>query len=94
MLVEDQIDARRMMQLLLEAEGVEVHMAENGLEGARLIERIGPELAIVDLGLPVMSGYDLARRIRRNQRLARVAAGGLEWLWAGLRYPGRPRGRV
>ncbi len=71
-LVEDQIDARRMMQLLLEAEGVEVHMAENGLEGARLIERIGPELAIVDLGLPVMSGYDLARRIRRNQRLARV----------------------
>ena len=71
-LVEDQIDARRMMQLLLESEGIEVHMAENGLEGARLIERTRPDLAIVDLGLPVMSGYDLARRIRRNQRLAAV----------------------
>ena len=71
-LVEDQIDARRMMELLLEAEGIQVHSAENGLEGARLIERIRPDLAIVDLGLPVMSGYDLARRVRRNQQLARV----------------------
>lgn len=71
-LVEDQVDARRMMELLLEAEGIEVHSAENGLEGARLIERIRPDLAIVDLGLPVMSGYDLARRVRKNQRLASV----------------------
>ena len=65
-LVEDQADARRMMQLLLEAEGVEVYTAENGLEGAELIERVRPDLALVDLGLPVMSGFELARRIRRN----------------------------
>ena len=39
---------------------------------AKLIERIRPDLAIVDLGLPVMSGYDLARRVRKNQRLASV----------------------
>lgn len=71
-LVEDQADARRMMQLLLEGDGIEVHMAENGLEGARLIERVRPDLAIVDLGLPVMSGYDLARRVRKNHRLDTV----------------------
>ncbi|HVJ28622.1 MAG TPA: chemotaxis protein CheB [Vicinamibacterales bacterium] len=71
-LVEDQVDARRMMQLLLEGEGIEVHLAENGLEGARLIERVRPDLAIVDLGLPVMSGYDLARRVRKNHRLDTV----------------------
>ena len=71
-LVEDQPDARRMMQLLLEAEGIQVHLAENGLEGARLIERARPDLAIVDLGLPVMSGYDLARRVRQNRQLAGV----------------------
>jgi len=35
-------------------------------EGAELIERIKPDLAFVDLGLPVMSGFELARRIRRN----------------------------
>jgi CheY-like chemotaxis protein len=55
-----------MMQLLLEAEGVRVFTAENGAEGAQLIERVGPELALVDLGLPVMSGFEVARRIRQN----------------------------
>ena len=65
-LVEDSPDARRMMQLLLEAQGREVYIAENGLNGVELIERIIPDLAIVDLGLPVMSGYDVARRLRAN----------------------------
>ena len=45
-----------------------VHPAANGLEGVELIERIRPDLAIVDLGLPVMSGFDLARRIRQHKR--------------------------
>lgn len=61
-----------MMELLLEAEGITVHSAENGLEGARLIERVRPDLALVDLGLPVMSGFDLARRVRQNKKLAGV----------------------
>jgi CheY-like chemotaxis protein len=65
-LVEDQDDARRMMQILLETEGVQVFPAANGVEGVTLIERIRPDLALVDLGLPLMSGYDLARRIRQN----------------------------
>ena len=65
-LVEDQADARRMMQLFLEGEGVHVYAAENGVAGVELIERVRPELALVDLGLPVMSGFDLARRIRSN----------------------------
>jgi CheY-like chemotaxis protein len=64
--VEDQADARRMLQLLLETEDRHVFTAENGLQGAELIERIHPDLAIVDLGLPVMSGFELARRIRQN----------------------------
>src|SRR6185295_18278735 len=78
-LVEDQADARRMLQLLLEAEGVRVHPAANGLEGVELIERARPDLAIVDLGLPVMSGFDLARRIRqhtRNDEIRLVALSG------------------
>jgi two-component system, chemotaxis family, CheB/CheR fusion protein len=66
-LVEDQADARRMLQLLLETDGRQVYTAENGLRGVELIEQHRPDLAIVDLGLPVMSGYDLARRIRRNR---------------------------
>jgi two-component system CheB/CheR fusion protein len=65
-LVEDQADARRMMQLLLESRGVNVFTAENGMEGAALIERVQPDLALVDLGLPIMSGFELARQIREK----------------------------
>jgi two-component system CheB/CheR fusion protein len=64
--VEDQSDARRMMQMLLESYGLTVYTAENGAEGAALIRRVKPELALVDLGLPVMSGFDLARQLRRH----------------------------
>jgi two-component system CheB/CheR fusion protein len=65
-LVEDQSDARLMMQIWLESIGVQVFGAENGLEGVELIERLQPDLALVDLGLPVMSGFELARRVREN----------------------------
>jgi two-component system CheB/CheR fusion protein len=68
-LVEDQADARRMLQLLLESDGVTVYTAENGQEGTALIERVRPDLALVDLGLPVMSGFELARRVRANPQL-------------------------
>jgi CheY-like chemotaxis protein len=64
--VEDQDDARRMMQFLLEARGVTVFAAADGFEGAALIEREKPDLALVDLGLPVMSGFELAKRIRQS----------------------------
>jgi two-component system CheB/CheR fusion protein len=64
--VEDQPDARQMMQLMLETDGVTVFPAANGEAGLELIERTHPELALVDLGLPVMSGFELARRVRDN----------------------------
>jgi CheY-like chemotaxis protein len=65
-LIEDQPDARRMLQLLLESMGMDVSTADNGEEGAALVERLRPDLAIVDIGLPVMSGFDVARRLRSN----------------------------
>ena len=65
-IVEDQADARRMLQMLLERDGLQVFTAANGREGADLIERVHPDLALVDLGLPVMSGYELARQVRGN----------------------------
>jgi two-component system, chemotaxis family, CheB/CheR fusion protein len=71
-LVEDQADARRMMQLLLESEGLTVFTAQDGREGLALIERLQPDLALVDLGLPVMTGFDLARQIRANAANAGV----------------------
>jgi two-component system CheB/CheR fusion protein len=71
-IVEDQDDARNMLQILLEAGGLRVFTAANGLEGVECIERIQPDLALVDLGLPLMSGFELAQRVRQNPRNART----------------------
>jgi two-component system CheB/CheR fusion protein len=64
--VEDQEDARVMMQILIESHGVRVFTAADGEEGVTLIDRVRPELALVDLGLPGVSGFELARRVRQN----------------------------
>jgi two-component system, chemotaxis family, CheB/CheR fusion protein len=75
-LVEDQDDARLVMRMLLESYGVTVHTAANGAEGTALIQRVKPDLALVDLGLPIMSGFDVARQIRRdgNSHTTRLVA--------------------
>jgi two-component system CheB/CheR fusion protein len=70
--VEDQADARRMLQILLESDGLTVFTAGDGVEGAELIEREHPDLALVDLGLPIASGYELARRVRTNSAARRT----------------------
>lgn len=65
-IIEDQEDNRNMLTSLLELEGVEVHAAATGLAGLELIERVRPDAAIVDIGLPEMDGYEVARRIRAS----------------------------
>lgn len=68
-LVEDQADAREMLALLLSAKGHTVFQAPDGPAGISEIERIVPDAAIVDIGLPTISGYDVARRVRANPAL-------------------------
>jgi two-component system CheB/CheR fusion protein len=62
--VEDQDDARQMLSLLLESRGLDVSTAKDGIDGATLIEQVRPDLALVDLGLPRLDGYSVARRVR------------------------------
>jgi len=65
-IIEDQEDNRNMLTSLLELEGVEVHAAATGIEGLELIDRVRPDAAIIDIGLPEMDGYEVARRIRAS----------------------------
>jgi len=64
LVVEDNIDARRTLQSLLELWGHEVTVASDGNEGIDAIKTQQPEIALVDIGLPVTDGYELARRLR------------------------------
>lgn len=66
LVVEDNIDAQRTLQSLLELWGHEVSVASDGREGIDAIKTQRPEIALVDIGLPVTDGYELARRLQRT----------------------------
>lgn len=70
--VEDNADSREMMCELLAIAGYQCHTADSGSSGLELIEKVGPSVAIVDIGLPGMDGYEVARRIRADARHAGV----------------------
>lgn len=67
-LVEDSDDARRMLRMLLENQGHHVIEAADGLSGLSAILERSPDVALVDIGLPAMNGYELASRVRREGR--------------------------
>jgi two-component system CheB/CheR fusion protein len=66
--IEDNDDSCQTLQLLLESAGYEVFTAGDGRAGLELIERVRPDTAIVDIGLPVMDGFELARQVRAQPR--------------------------
>ena len=66
LLVEDNPDNRASLRELLEFIGHRVTTAVNGAEGVRAALEALPEVALVDIGLPELDGYDVARRIRET----------------------------
>src|SRR5438270_6448365 len=64
LLVEDHRDGREMLQTLLSLLGYDVEAAADGLEGLRKALAWRPTVAVLDIGLPGLDGYELARRLR------------------------------
>jgi signal transduction histidine kinase len=64
LVVEDNQDAQDALRFLLEIWGHEVVVAGDGASGIRAAMAHRPEIALVDLGLPIVDGYEVARQIR------------------------------
>jgi len=64
LIVEDSRDSRDMLRYLLERAGHEVHEAADGPSGVDAILKVRPDIALVDVGLPGLDGYEVARRVR------------------------------
>jgi CheY-like chemotaxis protein len=64
LLIEDHEDAREAMRALLELDGHAVETAAEGVQGIELARQKSPDVALIDIGLPGMDGYEVARRIR------------------------------
>ena len=72
LIVEDNADAAEGLMMLIEAYGHEVQVAPDGVAAMDLAESFVPDLMLVDLGLPGMDGYELARRVRLEPRFAEI----------------------
>ena len=78
-LVEDNDDSREMMAMLLTRSGFNVRTASDGLEAVQLITEFAPNAALVDVGLPGIDGFEVARRIRsssKNEAITLIALTG------------------
>ena len=69
LIVEDQDDAREMLRMVLDSMGHIVIEEADGMSAVSTIEREHPDIALVDIGLPQMSGYDVAQKIREQRSL-------------------------
>jgi CheY-like chemotaxis protein len=74
LVIEDNDDAREMLRNLLRLFGHEVHEACDGAVGLEEARRLRPDAALIDIGLPGMDGYEVARRIRADLPGARLVA--------------------
>jgi two-component system KDP operon response regulator KdpE len=64
LVVDDELQIRRFLRISLEANGYVVDEAENGQEAILKSARLRPDMVILDLGLPDMSGLDMLKRLR------------------------------
>jgi signal transduction histidine kinase/ActR/RegA family two-component response regulator len=66
LVVEDNDDARESLRVLLEISGHRVKVARDGREGLEMALRERPEVVLLDVGLPELNGYQVARRLRAD----------------------------
>jgi len=68
LVVDDNRDAAESLGMLLEMEHCKVSVAFDGLQALEALDTFKPDIALLDIGMPGMDGYELARRIRATPR--------------------------
>jgi PAS domain S-box-containing protein len=66
LIADDNQDAAETLALLLQIEGHKVHVVHDGLAAVSAFADFNPEVALLDIGMPELSGYEVARRVRKN----------------------------
>ena len=74
LLVDDNADATDMLRDMLTDLGYQVAVAYDGPQALVALEQFQADVAVIDIGLPVMDGYELAGHIRRGSQVARLIA--------------------
>ena len=74
LIVEDDPDVRQALRMQLVMAGHEVHEAENGKFGIEIVQRVRPDVVLLDIGLPGIDGYEVARVLKSRQDCPRLVA--------------------
>jgi PAS domain S-box-containing protein len=80
LVVDDNIDGAETVAMTLRLSGYDVQVAYSGLAALTAVEKYQPNIVILDIGLPEMDGYEIARRLRQRPQLANI------WLIAMTGY--------
>lgn len=67
LVVDDNLDSARMLELTLKSKGHDVRKATSGTEGLALFHEFQPEVALLDIGIPDIDGYEICRVIRASE---------------------------
>lgn len=72
LIVDDDADNRRIIELTMLKAGYRVVLAVNGREGVAAAERELPDLILLDLSMPVLSGWEAVKLLKADERLKTV----------------------
>lgn len=72
LVIEDDLAARKLYAEMLAQAGFDVAEAHNGLQAAEKASDLLPDVIVTDLGLPGIDGYELCRRLQRNERTSQT----------------------
>jgi PAS domain S-box-containing protein len=72
LVVDDNVDAAELLAATLECMGYVPRVSHDGAAALHAVESFDPDIALLDIGLPVMDGYELARRLRQKKKISRV----------------------
>jgi two-component system, chemotaxis family, CheB/CheR fusion protein len=67
LVADDVRDAAEALSILLKIEGHEVSVALGGSEAIALAQSVRPDVAVLDIGMPTVDGYEVARTLRREE---------------------------
>ena len=72
LVVDDNVDSAKMLALMLSLDGHDVRTAFGGAEALAAVQTFTPDTVFLDIGLPGLDGYEVAKRLRRTPGLGAV----------------------
>jgi putative two-component system response regulator len=72
LIVDDEYIGRETLQAVLEGEGYELEMAENGFEAIEKAKKLLPDVILLDVMMPGMTGFEVCQRIRNDPEIAEI----------------------